>query len=190
VSVEAAALEVVEPVLPDRLGGGEVRARIDIRAWLNIAAVAAVPLLGLLICMAATRTNALLPQADRPVPPWMAGPLRYVGFDIPGGVAIGMVVLLFAVYSAATWVAERVPPRTVLIAVIAFNVIVLLGPPLFSTDVFSYQMYARLFARYHLNPYTHGPSAAMFDRLYPYIGAKWISTPSVYGPLFTLASGE
>lgn len=188
-SVEAAALEVVEPVLPDRLGGGDVRARIDIRAWLSVAAVAAVPLLGTLICMAATRTNVLVPQSDRPVPHWMAGPLRYVGFDVPIGVAIGMILLLFAMYVVATVVAERVPPRTVLIAVIAFNVIVLLGPPLFSTDVFSYQMYARLLARYHLNPYTHGPSSALLDPLYQWIGAKWISTPSVYGPLFTLASG-
>jgi hypothetical protein len=138
--------------------------------------------------MAATRTNVLLP-VDRPVPPWMAGPLRYLGFDLPGSVAIGMVMLLFAVYVVAATVAETVPQRTVLVAVIAFNVIVLLGPPLFSTDVFSYQMYARLFATYHTNPYLHGPSAAQFDPVYAYIGAKWIHTPSVYGPLFTLLSG-
>jgi alpha-1,6-mannosyltransferase len=188
VAVEAAALDAAPPVLPDTPDGGDIRARIDVRAWLRIGVVAAVPLLGLLICMAATRTNVLVPQADRPVPSWMAGPLRYVGFDTPTGVAIGMMLLLFAAYVVAVVVAERVPPRTVLIAVIAFNVIVLLGPPLFSTDVFSYQMYARLFASYHLNPYTHGPSAASLDSLYPYIGAKWISTPSVYGPLFTLAS--
>jgi hypothetical protein len=187
-AVEPAALEVVEPVLPNALDGGESRARIDVRAWLSIAAVAAVPVMGLIICIAATRTNALLP-VNHPVAPWMQGPLRTLGFDVPVGVAIAMVMLLFAAYAAAAFVAERVPPRTVLIAVIAFNVIVLLGPPLFSTDVFSYQMYARLFARYHLNPYTHGPSSVLTDPLYSYIGAKWINTPSVYGPLFTLASG-
>ena len=187
-AVEAVGLEAVEPVLPDTLGGDDIRAPTDVRAWFNIAVVVAVPLLGLLICMAATRTNALLP-VDRPVAPWMEGPLRYVGFDAPVGVAIGMVMLLFAVYVAATVVADRVPPRTVLLAVIAFNVIVLLGPPLFSTDVFSYQMYARLFATYHLNPYTHGPNSAALDPLYSFVGAKWIGTPSVYGPLFTLASG-
>jgi Glycosyltransferase family 87 len=187
-AVEAVGLEVVEPVPPGRLGGNDAHARIAIRAWLSTFAVAAIPMLGLLICIAATRTNVLLP-VDRPVAPWMAGPLRYLGFYAPGGVAIGMVVLLLIMYLAAVLVAERVPPRTVLTAVIAFNAIVLLGPPLFSTDVFSYQMYARLFARYHLDPYTRGPTAVALDPLYQYIGAKWISTPSVYGPLFTLASG-
>jgi hypothetical protein len=186
-AVDSAALEVVEPALPNALEGSDPRPRFYLSGRLSIAAVAAVPLMGLLICMAATRTNALLP-VNRSVAPWMQGALRHLGFHVPVGVAIGMVLLLFAMYVAATVVAERVPPRTVLIAVIAFNVIVLLGPPLFSTDVFSYQMYARLFARYHLNPYTHGPTAAALDPLYSYIGAKWINTPSVYGPLFTLAS--
>ena len=66
--------------------------------------------------------------------------------------------------------------------------IVLLGPPLFSTDVFSYQAYARMFAIYHINPYVHGPSQIRLDPIYNYIGAKWIHTPSVYGPLFTFLS--
>jgi len=188
VAVEAAALEVAGGVPPDTRDGGDIRGRIRVRALFDVAAIAAVPLLGLLVCMAATRSDVLLP-VDRPVQPSMEGPLRYVGFSVPTGVAIGMILLLFAVYVLAARVAERVTPRTVLIAVIAFNLIVLLGPPLFSTDVFSYQMYARLFATYHANPYLHGPSSAAYDPLYQYIGAKWISTPSVYGPLFTLASG-
>ncbi len=187
-AAEAAALDLAEGVLPDTQGRSDTRRPLDVRARLNIAAVAAVPLLGLLICMAATRTNALLP-VNRPVQSGMEGPLRYVGFDAPTGVAMGMVLLLLAVYLMAVAVSERVSTRTVLIAVLAFNVIVLLGPPLFSTDVFSYQMYARLFASYHLNPYTHGPASVTTDPLYQYIGAKWISTPSVYGPLFTLMSG-
>jgi Glycosyltransferase family 87 len=187
VAVEAAALGVADGVPPDTRDGGDIRTRIGVRGLLDVAAIAAVPFLGLLVCMAATRSDVLLP-VDRPVQPWMEGPLRYVGFSIPPGVAIGMILLLFAVYVMAARVAERVTPRTVLIAVIAFNVIVLLGPPLFSTDVFSYQMYARLFATYHANPYLHGPNSAQYDPLYQYIGAKWIGTPSVYGPLFTLAS--
>ena len=187
-AVEAAVTGVADGVPPDTLGGGDIRARTGVRARLDVAAIAAVPLLGLLVCIAATRSDVLLP-VDRPVQPWMQGPLRYLGFSVSSGLAIGMILLLFAMYVLAARVAERVTPRTVLIAVIAFNVIVLLGPPLFSTDVFSYQMYARLFATYHANPYLHGPSSAQYDPLYNYIGAKWINTPSVYGPLFTLVSG-
>ena len=187
-AVEALTLEVPTSVLSDARQADGIRGPINLRNWLAIAAIAGVPLLGLVICIAATRTNVLLP-VNRPVQSWMAGPLRYVGFVIPAGVVIGLILLLFALYVVATMVAERVSPNTVLIAVIAFNVIVLLGPPLFSTDVFSYQMYGRLFATYHLNPYTHGPTSAALDPVYQLIGAKWISTPSVYGPLFTLASG-
>ncbi len=46
-----------------------------------------------------------------------------------------------------------------------------------------------MFAHYHANPYLWGPQVIGGD--YPltwYIGAKWIGTPSVYGPLFTFLS--
>jgi hypothetical protein len=95
---------------------------------------------------------------------------------------------MFAGYLFAVNHVELVSTRTVISAVVALNVIVLLGPPLFSTDVFSYQMYGRMLAIYHANPYTHGANAILLDPLYNYIGAAWIYTPSVYGPLFTFIS--
>jgi hypothetical protein len=186
--VEAAPIEVVERVAVGAFEPATTRRRIDVRALSPVAAVASVPLLGLVICVAATRSNTLLP-GSRPLPGRLAGPFHAIGFDVPLAVAIGLIALLFAVYVLASNVAARVSPRTVLIAVIAFNVIVLLGPPLFSTDVYSYQAYARLFMDYHANPYTHGPSSIGDNPIYFFIGAKWIGTPSVYGPLFTLASG-
>ena len=54
--------------------------------------------------------------------------------------------------------------------------------------MFSYQAYARLGSVYAYNPYINGPHAIALDHLYPYIGAKWIHTPSVYGPVFTAFS--
>ena len=38
---------------------------------------------------------------------------------------------------------------------------------------------------YGFNPYLAGPHAIAGDPLYHYIGAKWIGTPTVYGPVFT-----
>jgi hypothetical protein len=73
-------------------------------------------------------------------------------------------------------------------AIVVLHVFVLLAPPLISTDVFSYQAYARLGSVYSYNPYVNGPHAIALDHLYPYIGAKWVSTPSVYGPVFTAFS--
>ena len=43
-------------------------------------------------------------------------------------------------------------------AIAALNALVLLAPPLLSTDVFSYQAYARMGAIYGANPYLHGPT--------------------------------
>ena len=68
------------------------------------------------------------------------------------------------------------------------HALVLLAPPLLSTDVFSYQFYGRMGAIYGANPYLAGPHALALDPLFPYIGAKWSYTPTVYGPLFTALS--
>ena len=57
-----------------------------------------------------------------------------------------------------------------------------------STDMFSYQAYARMGSLYGANPYLHGPHAIALDSLYPFIGAKWVGTPTAYGPLFTVFS--
>ncbi|HEY6397615.1 MAG TPA: glycosyltransferase 87 family protein, partial [Solirubrobacteraceae bacterium] len=40
-------------------------------------------------------------------------------------------------------------------------------------------------AVYGLNPYLSGPHAIQLDPLYSYIGAKWVGTPTAYGPVFT-----
>jgi alpha-1,6-mannosyltransferase len=38
---------------------------------------------------------------------------------------------------------------------------------------------------YGANPYLNGPHVIALDPLYPFIGAKWVTTPTVYGPVFT-----
>ena len=175
---------VVEPARELRRWRARTR-----REYTALAAVTGVPLLGLLVCVAGTHTNALVPQSIRPVSATsMAGPLSFLGFNLGVPEVVAAIVLMFAGYLFAINYVELVSPRTVICAVIALNVIVLLGPPLFSTDVFSYQIYGRMLAIYHTNPYTHGATATPLDPLYPYIGAQWIYTPSVYGPLFTFIS--
>jgi alpha-1,6-mannosyltransferase len=49
-------------------------------------------------------------------------------------------------------------------------------------------MYGRMGALYNTNPYLHGPHSVALDSLYEFIGSKWVSTPSAYGPLFTALS--
>ena len=67
--------------------------------------------------------------------------------------------------------------------------VVLLAPPLISTDIFSYQAYARMGSLFGTNPYLSGPHAlGVGDPVFPYIGSKWSYIPSVYGPVFTIFS--
>ncbi|MGH2927614.1 MAG: glycosyltransferase 87 family protein, partial [Solirubrobacteraceae bacterium] len=151
-------------------------------------ALVAILLVTAVVCVAAARTPALDPQTVRPPVGWLAGPFRYVGFRLPVSVAVTLIALMFCAYVLAVRHAARLSARTVLAAIIALEVIVLLGPPLLSTDVFSYQAYARMGAIYSINPYTAGPHGIFPDPVTALVGADWSYIPSVYGPLFTLFS--
>ncbi|HEY2161751.1 MAG TPA: polyprenol phosphomannose-dependent alpha 1,6 mannosyltransferase MptB [Solirubrobacteraceae bacterium] len=142
----------------------------------------------LLIALAAARTDSLLPESVRPVPHWLAGPFGTSGFDLGNGGLILVLTAMFGSYVLAARAAERLSARTVLMCIAAMYALVLLAPPLLSTDVFSYQFYGRMGSVYGANPYLAGPHALALDPLFPYIGAKWSYTPTVYGPLFTALS--
>ncbi len=157
------------------------------RFWPAQVTLAALPLLGLLMCAAATRTTWLLPE-NRPVPSSMDGPLGHMGFTLGQPAVVLLIAAILCSYMLTLRWVEQLSPRAVIAAVVAANLVVLLGPPLFSTDVFSYQTYARMFAAYHTNPYLHGPNVIAGDPIYALIGPRWVHTASVYGPLFTLLS--
>jgi alpha-1,6-mannosyltransferase len=71
-------------------------------------------------------------------------------------------------------------------AIVVLHVAYVVGPPLFSTDIWSYIAYARLGALHHLDPYVATPSMVPGDAVLPHV--HWRTTPSAYGPLYTLAS--
>ena len=143
---------------------------------------------GLVVSIAAAGTDSLLPESVRPVPQWLAGPFGATGLGLSVGALIGVMTLMFISYAVAVQAADRLSARSVLMTIAALHALVLLAPPLVSTDVFSYQAYARMGSMYGANPYLHGPSAIGLDPVYPFIGAKWVSTPTVYGPVFTVLS--
>jgi hypothetical protein len=185
-SPSGATVELVPPARP-----GSARLTDSLIGQLGIGSVV---LGGVVLAVAAARTNVLLPQGLQPAVGVLAGPLATFSFHLRSGEVLFALTLMFFGYVAAVRTAEALSPRLVLGAIAVFVVVVLLAPPLFSTDLFSYQEYARLFFGFHVNPYTNssqvldaGPQFA--DPIYAYIGPKWISTPTVYGPLFTLLSG-
>ncbi len=151
-------------------------------------AIAGLLATGLLVTISAANTQSFLPLTIRPVPAALAGLFGGIDLNLHVVGAIAVLIAMFGSYAIAVGVSDRLSPRLVLGSILALNVLVLLGPPLVSTDVFSYQAYARMGATYGINPYLHGPYAINLDPVYPYIGSKWFQTPSAYGPLFTVFS--
>jgi Glycosyltransferase family 87 len=155
------------------------------RGWIALGG-----LLGtcLVVSLSAAQSNLLLPASVRPLPGSLAGPFGSVGLGLGLAPLIAVFVLMFLSYVVAVRAVDQLSLRAVLISIAVLNVLVLLAPPLLSTDVFSYGAYARMGALYGANPYMYGPSAIQLDPMYSYIGAHWVTIPTAYGPVFTALS--
>jgi hypothetical protein len=154
-------------------------------AW---AGLAGLLITALIISLSAAHTELLLPQSLRQSLGGLAGAFGHVGLDIglPGLTAA--LVLMFLSYAVALRAAKFLSRRAVLVSIAAVNALVLVAPPLLSTDLFSYIAYGRLGGTYGVNPYLHGPNVISFDPLYHLVGLQWTHTPTAYGPLFTALS--
>jgi Glycosyltransferase family 87 len=184
------------PLRAARSGSFELRApaldarRSASRQWLGHLGVAGLLATGLLVALAAADTSKLLPQTlsagiGRV---GLAGSFGTTGLHLGSAALTIVFVAMFASYVVTVRSASRLSPLLVLGAIAALHALMLLAPPLFSTDVFSYQFYGRIGALYGANPYLAGPYALHLDPLYSFIGAKWVLPPTVYGPLFTALS--
>jgi alpha-1,6-mannosyltransferase len=159
---------------------------------LVVAGLARVSLLGLLagtlilVLGAASNPGPLSPANHSRLPGWIAGPLAGSWIDVGPAAFVAVMGGLFACYAAVVACRSALAPRTLVLAAAVLYGIVALGPPLLSADVFSYLAYARMGALHGVDPYTHGPWSIAHDPVFAF--THWRSTPSVYGPLFTLAS--
>lgn len=156
---------------------------------LGLAALTGLVGCTLLLIVAAPNTKLLLPETvSWPQGVGLAGAFGNASIDIRSGGLIATMLVMFVCYIVAVRTASRLSPRAVVGCIVAINAILLLAPPLLSTDIFSYQFYGRMGATFGMNPYTAGPHALALDPLYRYIGEKWSYIPTVYGPLFTAIS--
>jgi hypothetical protein len=78
--------------------------------------------------------------------------------------------------------------RVVAVLAVAIQLVPLGAPLLLSTDAWTYWDYGRIAAVHDANPYREPPASFPEDPAFPYVGADWRDTTSVYGPAFTLAS--
>ncbi len=142
----------------------------------------------LLVCAgAASGPSEYVPGRTGGWPDWMAGPLRGLGIGVITSSEFQTLTLIMTAGYLAVLVASRaLSLRSIAVAIVAANLILALGPPLISQDVFGYEAFARLGVLHGLDPYTHVFFEAPTDPIYPFIG--WPGQNSPYGPLFTLAS--
>lgn len=170
-------------------GARALDTRTAARGWQGPVALAGLLVLGCLIAIAAAHTTPLLPESVRPAQPvGLAGKFDRLGLNIHAGGAMAALMLMVGSYVVVILCARQLSGRMVLGAIAALYAVILLAPPLISTDIFSYQAYSRMGAVYGVNPYLNGPHGIALDPLSQYIGEKWSYIPSVYGPLFTALS--
>jgi hypothetical protein len=135
---------------------------------------------------AANRPTPYVPARIGGWPGWLSGPLHGLGLGI-GSSSFQMLTLVMCTgYVAALLAARVLPGKAIALAILAVNLLLLLGPPLISQDVFGYLEFARLGVLHGLDPYTHVAAEAPTDAVFPFIG--WPFQHSPYGPLFTLGT--
>jgi alpha-1,6-mannosyltransferase len=145
---------------------------------------------GVLVSISAASTTKLLPQTLSAgiAGIGLAGSFGTTGINLGSAGLTITIALMFVSYLVTVATARRLSPVLVLGSIAALYALILLAPPLASTDIFSYQFYGRIGRLYSFNPYLAGPHALAGDPLYSYIGSKWYATPTVYGPVFTALS--
>ncbi len=174
------------PALPDGAVG---------IAWIPPRALRALGALGLLGVVttvflitagAATRPSQYVPGRSGGWPGWLAGPLESLGVGITPARFQLLMLIMCASYLAVLCATRALSLRMLVVGIVAAHVVLLLGPPLISQDVFGYLAFARMGVLHGLDPYTRVAAEAPTDAIYPFIG--WPFKHSPYGPLFTLGS--
>ena len=154
----------------------------------GIVALATVAVSGVLIALAGAAADHgfLVPGLIRAWAGWVAGPLSGAGISTPLRVFFVELAVLTAAYAAVVALAPSIGLRWIAAAAVLLNLAFLLAPPLLSNDVFSYIDVARLFGRYHLDPYVFTPRTVRHDPVFVFV--HWRRSVTDYGPLFTLGA--
>jgi alpha-1,6-mannosyltransferase len=168
-----------EPLAEDRR-----QARLRALGLLGLLAILAGVFL--IAAGAAGAPSQFVPGRSGGWPSWMAGPLQGIGLGISSASFQTLTLIVCAGYLLVLAAARALSFSVLVAAIVAAHVILLLGPPLISQDVFGYIAFARMGVLHGLDPYTHVAFDAPTDPIYPFIG--WPFQHSPYGPLFTLSS--
>ena len=147
-ATQSGAFELRAPALEAR-----TTARLSPVGLLGLAGMLAT---GLLLSISAASTDRLLPQTLQAGirTTGLAGSFGNTGINLGSAGLTVTVGLMFVSYVVVVGAARRLSPVLVLGCIAALNALILLGPPLASTDIFSYQFYGRMGGLYGIaNPY-------------------------------------
>jgi hypothetical protein len=153
-----------------------------------LGALIGLVLTGIAIAVASASTGDSfgIPRQGRHAESWVVGLLAPFGGSLTAPRFFVAFAVMWCFYLVVLALADAIRARWAITAIAALTLVFTIAPVLFSRDVFSYIDYARMGVIHGLNPYSHAPAAAPHDPVYPFLG--WRTTPSVYGPLFTLLS--
>lgn len=119
------------------------------------------------------------------------GPLSWIRYGHGQMLATGLLYIGFLM-TVWAWVrlgrhvlAGRVGSRAVLIAAASWTAPLLIAPPIFTRDVFSYLAQGAL-PLHGMDPYAVGPIMLGVPEIVQNVHPFWVSTPAPYGPLFIL----
>ncbi len=140
----------------------------------------------LLLTDAAAVPTHYVPASVGGWPNWLSGPLRGIGSELHGTGFETLMLVMCAGYLLVLAGARRLPLWLLAGSIVLAHLLLLLGPPLISQDVFGYLAFARMGALHGLDPYTHVAAEASGDPVFAFVG--WPFKHSPYGPIYTLAS--
>ena len=169
---------------PARMGAGISQPAL--RAAGAVGLLALLAALAVICIDAAAAPSRYVPGDIGGWPGWLAGPFGGAGSQLGSGGFQALMLVICAGYAAVLVCSRALPLAALAAGVLVAHLILLLGPPLISQDVFGYVAFARMGALHGLDPYTHIPADASADPIFPFVGWPYLHSP--YGPLFTLAS--
>ena len=178
-----------EPVLPQRIPGAQGQPLLALaRRHLTVLVAAAGCAASTLTVLAGGRTGTV--RVSIPLTTWF-GLASSSGYG-PGGSPVPGLLLVTGIFILVmVWLAlvRRPNPATrtetrVWVIAAAWAMPLALGPPLLSSDVYTYAAQGKLVSR-GLDPYSVGPAALGNTRAVAAVDPAWRGVPSPYGPLAT-----
>ncbi len=102
----------------------------------------------------------------------------------------GLLLLMRVWYGLARALSQvpGIPVRKLAIVACIWIVPLLVAPPLFSRDVYSYAAQGEMMS-HHISPYVYGPGVLGAGPYVNLVDKLWINAPAPYGPLFLKIDG-